>query len=373
VIAFSRVGGGHQTAARALAAALHHESDGAMAVRTVDVYVEQGRFPLTQFPAFYARIARSHPRLWAAVFHGTNRRRLRVEPGLMMRPFLLPGLRYVIEQERPELLVSVLPAVNGLLRRAIEKIADRPRFEVVLTDWAAIHRTWVAGGVDHYTAPTEAAREDLLRYGVRSSVVDVQGLPIGAEFSRPLPGLAERAALRRQLGLDPDRFTILVMVGAEGSPRALALLAELATRQLDAQLVVVCGRNNALRSAVLQLPAVQPLLVLGFVEHIAELMSVSDLLITKAGGVTLAEAFARALPIVVSDRLPGQETGNADYAERKGAVVSAERPSELVDLVSALRRSEKRRRQLAECALALAKPLAATDIAVAMLQRLDNA
>jgi UDP-N-acetylglucosamine:LPS N-acetylglucosamine transferase len=372
LIAYSRVGGGHHSAAQALATALERASAGRLGARMVDAYVERGRFPLTRFPAMYARMARSHPRLWATVFYVTNWKRLNLEPTVALRPFLLGSLRRLLSSNPPELVVSVLPAINGLLARAIKKEAPRVPFEVVLTDWAGIHRSWVASGVDQYSVPTEVARADCLRYGVDSTRVAVHGLPIRDDFARPLPTAAERAALRTQLGLDPGVFTILAMVGAEGSPRALGGLAALARQPLDAQLVVVCGRNVELRAAVERLARVQPVRVLGFVENVAELMTASDLLVTKAGGVTLAEAFARGVPVVVNDVLPGQEAGNAAYAEARGAIACARQPAQLAELVAELRASPARRAELVERAAALARPYAADEIATAMVERLER-
>ena len=56
-----------------------------------------------------------------------------------------------------------------------------------------------------------------------------------------------------------------------------------------------------------------PLHALGFVDNVAELMRAADMLVTKAGGLTLAEAFCCGVPVVVHDVLPGQEAGNLEY------------------------------------------------------------
>ena len=105
----SRVGGGHLSAARALVAEL--EASGRCAARLVDIYVDCGRFPVTLFPAVYAELARDHPRLWSLIYHGTERRG---NPSRVVGPFVRTGLRHLLRDERPDLVVSVLPAVNGL-------------------------------------------------------------------------------------------------------------------------------------------------------------------------------------------------------------------------------------------------------------------
>ena len=175
----------------------------------------------------------------------------------------------------------------------------------------------------------------------------------------------------RSVGLDPNRFTILAMVGAEGSPRALRNVAELARSDIDAQLVVVCGRSRALRERVEALPARMPVRALGFVETISGLMRSADVLVTKAGGLTLAEAFCCGVPVVIHDVLPGQEAGNLAYVLKHGAAAYAATPLELVQIVAALAADPARRQQLAACGARLARPSAARDIAANVLARLE--
>jgi processive 1,2-diacylglycerol beta-glucosyltransferase len=148
------------------------------------------------------------------------------------------------------------------------------------------------------------------------------------------------------------------MVGAEGSPGALANLRALAGLGGSARVVVVCGRNEALRQQVQSLGVE----ALGFVDNVAELMRSADLLITKAGGLTLAEAFCSAVPVVVYDVLAGQEAGNVAFALSQNAIVHSRSPADLVRLVQTLRDDGARRAALAERGRALARPDAAARI-----------
>jgi processive 1,2-diacylglycerol beta-glucosyltransferase len=352
LIVHSRVGGGHLSAARALGAAL--KATGQAEVRLVDAYLDCGRLPVRRFPALYAWLARYHPRLWAAVYHSTN---LPLEPARLLRPFLAAGFRRVLAQERPNAVVSVLPVINGIL-------AELARLEVVLTDWHSVHRFWVARGVDHYTAPTESARLDCIRYGAPPEAVEVVGLPVRPEFAAPR-SLASRATVLASLGLEPDRFTVLVMVGAEGSPRALRNLAYLVGPPLDTQVLVICGRNEALRRQVEALHVC----ALGFVDNVAELMRAADLLVTKAGGLTLAEAFCSGVPVVVHDLLPGQEAGNLAFAQQHHAALYAPSPPALASTVTRLLANPDERAALTEAGRNLARPDAAAQIAAAVLSR----
>jgi UDP-N-acetylglucosamine:LPS N-acetylglucosamine transferase len=365
VLIYSRVGGGHLSAARALAAEL--EQTHGFATRLVDAYVESGRFPLPFFPAAYAHLARYHPRLWSLIYHSSD---ARFAPRPTLGPFLRQGFASLMAAEQPHLVVSVLPVINGLIADAARAVGART--EVVLTDWHSVHRFWVARGVQHYTAPTDSARLDCLRYGAPADAVDVIGIPVRHAFGQPVDRLAVRRQRLAELGLEPDRFTILAMVGAEGSPRALDNLSRLAQRNLDAQLVVICGRNDVLRQRVTGMPSQMPIRAVGFVEHVADLMRSADLLLTKAGGLTLAEAFCCGVPVVVHDLLPGQEAGNLQFVREHGAVELAHGPRHVAQIVGELIEQPARREALAARGARLARPHAASEIAANLVRRLTE-
>src|SRR5438874_3236626 len=129
LIVYSRVGGGHLSAARALAAEL--EASGQASAQLTDAYLEHGRFPITRFPRIYGRLASRHPRLWSFIYRATSHD---LNPSLVVGPFLRPGFQRLIREEPLDLIVSVLPAINEILSEA------PARLEVVLTDWHAVHR-----------------------------------------------------------------------------------------------------------------------------------------------------------------------------------------------------------------------------------------
>lgn len=359
---YSRVGGGHLSAARALGAELDAQG---YRTRLVDAYVECGRLPLPLFPRLYARLARGHPHLWSLIYHGSD---MRFAPRRTVEPFLRRGLADLMEDERPDLVISVLPVVNGLLAHAADGVGAR--LEVVLTDWNAVHRFWVARGVDHYTAPTEPARQDCIRFGAAPDAIDVVGIPVRREFTR---AGEDRAALRHrlfsELHLPAARFTVLAMVGAEGSPRARRNVSRLVNLDLDAQVIAICGHNDDLRRRLTALPGRVPIRTVGFVDNVAELMRASDVLLTKAGGVTLAEAFTVGAPVVVHDVLAGQEQGNLEYVRRQGAVEVVHGPGDLKAVIGKFIEDPAAMAELAARGALLAHPSAAREIVANVLRR----
>ena len=207
---------------------------------------------------------------------------------------------------------DAVPAqLRVLARRAKASGRPAPPFATVVTDLTSCHPTWFHRGVDRCFVPTEEVAALARRVGLTNAQIVQHGLPIRPAFAAPLP---PRPALRQKLGLQPQGSVVLLMGGGEGmgllEPTALALAEALPP---TAQVVVVCGRNAALaaRLAARQWPC--RLVAKGFVSNIDEWMGVSDVVITKAGPGTIAEALIRGVPLLLNGAIPCQEEGNVPF------------------------------------------------------------
>lgn len=369
----SRVGGGHQSVAQALRRALERAAGPLIQVWVDDLYVELGRPPLSGFPATYALLTRRFPGVWRFIYDVTNRPPSGPRYNWVGDVVGGPSLKKLLAARRPDAVVTVLPGTTGFTARSVLRSGVAANVEVVITDWADVHLGWASTFPAHYTVPTENALHTLMSVGIERSDVDVHGLLVRDQFVQVERGSAGKDHARRRLGLPHDRFLILAMVGTEGSPEALAYLQAVASTPLDADILVVCGRNRRLLRLVTNMKGVNPIVPLGYVEQIADLMVASDVLLTKTGGVTLAEAFCSDLPVLAFDPLPGQEEGNARYMVAYGAAELANRPAHLASLAAELRWSPARRAALAESGRKLATPGAATATARSILTRIQEA
>src|SRR5262249_48752829 len=129
------------------------------------------------------------------------------------------------------------------------------------------------------------------------------------------------------------------------------------------QLVVVCGRNEKLRRRLYELEALTPMLILGFVDYMPELMRVCDLVVTKAGPGAIAEALATGLPLVITGFLPGQESPNVDFVAESAVGGFTRREEDLKEEVRVLAEGGPTWREMARRAEELAHPYASADIA----------
>ena len=176
---------------------------------------------------------------------------------------------------------------------------------------------------------------------------------------------AERASLRRSLGLAEGRLVILLTGGAEGSGGMARRAAAILRRFTDVHVVVVCGRNAALKRRLDRLAARSGgrLTVTGFVNNMSDWLRCCDLVVTKAGPGTIAEAACCGTPLLLTGHIPGQEKGNAEIVTGAGAGLRVPGVRQLVAEIGRLRRDRGAVEAMGAASARLGRPDAAGDIA----------
>lgn len=309
LFAISDTGGGHRSAADAIAAAVNTGNH----VRCIlaDLLRATGFPGLTKAPEIYDYCSRKHLWLNNLFFKKTNsvKRISLLTKAVYWQA--APHVEYEIDQIQPSLALAVHPLVTGLLvanRKSTH--ASWPIFTVV-TDLATIHASWATPGADLYLAPTEEAFHALTRYGIAASRIILTGFPVHPKFCCPS---APRQTIRKELGMDPERFSVLLTGGGVGVGSMAAWISEFMKNCPGKQLMVVTGRNQALYNQLQALKTrFEHLCVYGFVDNMEMLMAASDVIISKAGPGTIMEAAAIGRPLIITAAVGIQETGNIDF------------------------------------------------------------
>lgn len=260
----------------------------------------------------------------------------------------------LLEDYNPRTLVSTHPVVSRILGEMKRRSLVALPFATVLTD-QSLHSEWLNPCTDLYLAGSDYVRARLIGRGVPANRIAVTGIPISPKFALP----RDRIAARKALGLSPDLPVVLIMVGAQGLlPDAADLCAALAASPLPLQVVFVAGRDEGLRAQVQRVTAGsrQPVFVLGFVTNIEEWMAASDILVSKAGGLTTAEALARELPLVIVHPIPGQEEDNTRFLVHAGAAVRVEKVQEAAHTVQEILTSPTKLAVMRRAAARIARP-----------------
>ncbi len=281
----------------------------------------------------------------------------------------LPTVRYLL-QRRPGLIVNThyLPAeIVAQMRRADQLNCP----QVTITTDYETHRIWAQEPAERYYTATEDGKVYLTTWGVAPERVRVTGIPVRPGFDQAL----DPREARQRCGLDSNRPVVLLLCGGFGVGPIAGLLHELVIMPGAAQVVVIAGRNEGLRSRLERQAAgaPRPVRVVGFTEQMHEWMRAADVVVTKPGGLTVAESLACGLPLVVVNPIPGQETRNADYLLEHGAAIKVNNARLLGHRVSGLLEDRPRLERLRAAAQAIARPHAARDIAADALTLLRTA
>ncbi|HEV2177491.1 MAG TPA: glycosyltransferase [Terriglobia bacterium] len=230
---------------------------------------------------------------------------------------------------------------------------------VAQTDFHA-EPPWVQPEIDFYCVGSDRAKLQLIGWGVSPHRILVSGVPIDSAFVLGL----EKREVRRSLGLDPDRPVVLVMGGGMGPAPLDQIVMSLERCGLPLQVLAVAGHDRALQVELERLRGRIPLDLhsFGWTSNIRELMAAADLLISKPGGVTVSEALAAGLPLIVTHPIPGPEERHVRYLVESGVAVHAATLEEIPHLVSLLIGSPARHAEMSRKARELARPEAAHSV-----------
>jgi 1,2-diacylglycerol 3-beta-galactosyltransferase len=357
VFYFSDTGGGHRSAAEAMIEAVQLEYGNRVTTEMVDFFKDYAPPPFNYTADFY-RYAVKAPRLWGASFHATDgRARARVITTAAW-PIARRAAKELIRSHPADLIVTVHVGANSIALKALGK--DRPPFITVVTDMVTTHALWFDKRADLILVPTEMARERAIKNNMPPEKIRVVGLPVADRYCRP-PG--RKSTLRKKLGYPLDKPLVLLVGGGEGMGPMAKTAREVDASGLDVSLVIVCGRNQRLKASLESQTWANPAFILGFTREMPDLMRAADFIVTKAGPGTIAEALNAQLPIILYDKVPGQEDGNVDFVVEEGAGVWAPKPQEVVRALTRwISRPEERKKVIENCRRA-GRPAAARDIA----------
>ena len=312
LVIHASAGAGHLKAAQAIYDGLRkHTTHEAFFADSLDY---TGPF----FKAFYRRsyvlLVSRAPWLWGFFF--------RVADLSWIQPFSRPcrrvfnglnaqGLRTFLMEERFDYVFTTHFMANEVTAALKRKGVIDSKLVTVVTDFD-VHRIWLSPETDFYAVACEWTEQKLRQLGVAREKIRVTGIPVDEKFTRP----ADREELKQKLGLKENAFTVLIATGSFGIGPIEEILRIL-EREDGLQTLVVCGHNRRLFER-LRGRNYCGAKILGLVDNMHELMAASDCMVTKPGGLSIAEALVSQLPMIFFHPIPGQETSNVRVLREYG-------------------------------------------------------
>ncbi|NMC81059.1 MAG: glycosyltransferase [Chloroflexi bacterium] len=359
VFLFSDTGGGHRSAAEAIIEALNLEFPNQIHAKMVDVFRQYAPLPLSLAPEIYPPLTRV-PDVWELGYRlSDGGRRTRMMYNAVW-PYIRRSINRLLDENPCDLLVAVHPLINTPALRAMMLSKRRVPYVTVVTDLVSTHAAWFDSRANLVVVPTEDARRRGLYYGLAPEQLEVIGLPVADRFCQPG---GDRNELRARLGWPQDQPVVLLVGGGDGMGPMEQVAHAIDHARLPAALIVIAGRNQALRNRLENHSWSIPVRVYGFVREMPDFMRAADILVTKAGPGTITEALIAGLPMVLYSRIPGQEDGNVSYVTGNGVGIWAPEPAAVAGALRNWLENPHQREQYARVCQCLARPQAARQIA----------
>ena len=369
LVMYGSIGLGHKVVAENITVVLKTYPD--VKIEMLDV-LEMYRGPFTETSSrIYKFIVDHIPGLWG--FFYTNPIFLKAS-----LPFRVPlaGLkikkfRDYFNRSKPDLILTTHPSATALVSYLKKTGEYRGPLVTTFSDFH-FQPYWVYPRVDKYLVMTPEQADEVGKRGFARSQVLITGLPVHPVFSEEYHDIV----VRREFGFHPNRPIVLMIGGSRGWGIKIADIRALLGSAYDMELVVVAGFNSELLADLQKLreTAGSNLKVLGNLETsaVAKLCAVAKVLVTKPGGLSLAQGLLRGLPMVLVNPLPAMEELNTRYLIRYGAAVVARSSAELKSWVERILQDRKFCQGLKANSLKLANPKAAATAAAAVIDTLSG-
>lgn len=261
-----------------------------------------------------------------------------------------------IEKIGPSIIVSTMDTTS-LIASLYAKDHPRVKIFTVITDFVA-HPLWVWKNMDGYFVGAGQTKKYLTDHGIENSKVFVFGIPIRKQFLQEI----DKEKAKTKLHIMQDKTVLLISAGTFSSVPVEKILKELSAFS-NIYIVFLSGSNAKITEKLEELMSKYsiPGEVISYVENMEDYMSASDLYISKAGGLTVAECFVKKLPAIYLHNFPGHEEGNAKYAVSNGAAVIAEK-NNLKQRIESLLKNPAELKELSRNAGKVALPNASENI-----------
>jgi len=355
---------GHYKAAKAIEEALRIKIKDSQII-SLDIlnYLHPRASKLINF--LYSLIIKKLPFIWGSLYD--KRRFIKgIEPVKRLLYFYeFRKIKSLITELNPQVIVCTQAFPCGLVAFFKNKTHKNiPLIGAVTDFWP--NRFWFSPKVDYYVIGLDWAKERFKELGIEEEKIKILGLPIMPRFIENF----DRDSLSLEFNLSKTLPAVLLMGGGSGIGPLGEIASFLDNSNLEFQLIVVCGRNKKLYRWFLNKKFKKPIRIFSYTEAIPKLMSFSDIIITKPGGITIAESLAKGLAIIVFKPIPGQEENNLRFLLKKNLVFKIDRAEDILPIIESLLSDKERLRTIQEKCRAFSTPDSSLKIADLILENI---
>ncbi len=350
-------GGGHMKAAEALKSHIEERYPGS---RTIVVDSLRYINPIVDklIIGSYINTLKNTPRIYGKLYEIAESDDNLSDVSTTVNRILSYKIRRLIREFVPDLVVCTHPFPLQMAANLKRQSLVRSQLVTILTDFTA-HPFWLHNEVDAYTVAHPGMKFEMIKRGISEDIIHPVGIPITKGFLKDY----DKTEIRKELELE-DITTVLIMGGSLGFGDIKETFQALLNSRKELQLIVVAGKNQKIIKQVKKYASntEKPVKIYSYTDKIPELMSASDLIITKPGGLTVSEALVKNLPMILISPIPGQEEKNARFLQNSGVAARIYPKQNVEEVLFQVLDNPLRIRQMNEMAQHLARPNAAEDI-----------
>ena len=375
LIFYGTYGGGHIAAAKSIKNFIdsHYEDTD---IEFIDCIEYISKYANKISTKAYVELTKNTPRLWKKLYSGSNKGAIATISNASNR-IMAVKLKHLIKEKRPDLIISTHPFSSHMCAILKKKKQIDCELATIMTDYH-IHNQWLSlpEFVDYFFVANEQMKLDMIKKEIPAEKIFVTGIPVSPRFQEQF----DKDEIFDEFWLDKDKFTVLLFGGGEfglGKNVAVKVLESTVRMFRDIQVVAISGKNKKMHAAfeeiVEKTNSSARVKVLEFTDKVPELMAISGIVVTKAGGLTITESLVSGLPIVIINPIPGQEEENAQFLVNSGcAIWIKQKEKNIPGIFKELYRNKELLGKMKEASIKLSKPNSTRDICDILLKRKDE-
>ena len=370
IIFYAKYGGGHLSDARSIENCIKTNYNG-IEVELIDFmeYVNKEFNKITT--KAYAEMAKKVPKAYGSIYWKSEKGPL-AHISTTSNKLLSIRLHKLLQDKAPDLIICTHPFASQMCGYLTKHHKLNTQIATILTDFAS-HDQWLVYNeyINKLFVANQEMKETLISKGIPSNKVFVTGIPISDRFLINY----DKNSLFLDFNLSPNKKTVLFFGGGEfglGKSYTLKVFETFVKDSADLQIIAISGKNPKLKEAfeniVIKYNKEAYVHIFEYTNMVPELMSISNLVVTKPGGLTTSESLASGLPIVVINPIPGQEEENATYLVKHNAAIWLKKDDNIEQIVTNLLADSQKLDEMSKNAKSISKPNATNDICKILLQ-----
>ncbi len=302
------IGNGHLSAAKGTEKILNRLYENKINTEVVDILEYLSKTLNKTISSFYHTTLKISPKIYKTIFESSDSKKGTKRLNLLNYPLAYRKIKKIIAKNSPDMIISTWPVFDYLIR----KVAKNAKYIPIITDSGNVHYSWISSRGDFYIVTDDKTKKNLIEMKVDPNKVKVLGFPVNPNMFNGY----NISKIREKWNLEEGKFTVLAIANSRKTKRITEIVTNLSKYGENIQVIMVAGKNKQAYKKLSKKKLNKNIHIYRWIDDLAELMYLSDIIVTKSGGAITQECIATKKPIIIYDSLPGQEEGNVDFIKK---------------------------------------------------------